>query len=30
MIIRGGGVVQICSRRGCKNHILDLTGTTIT
>jgi NADH-quinone oxidoreductase subunit E len=24
MIVRGGGVVQICSRRGCKNHILDL------
>jgi len=30
MIVRGGGIVQICSRRGCKNHILDLTGTTIT
>jgi len=24
MIIRGGGVVQICSRKGCKGHILDL------
>ncbi len=22
MIVRGGGVVQICSRRGCKGHIL--------
>ncbi|OGU54929.1 MAG: hypothetical protein A2V66_02195 [Ignavibacteria bacterium RBG_13_36_8] len=28
MIIRGGGIVQICSRRGCKGHILDLNGTT--
>jgi len=24
MIVRGGGVVQICPRRGCKGHILDL------
>ncbi len=24
MIVRGGGVVQICSRRGCKTHMLDL------
>lgn len=30
MIIRGGGVVQICSRRGCKGHILDLGGTTLS
>ncbi|MFC2084126.1 NAD(P)H-dependent oxidoreductase subunit E [Bacteroidota bacterium] len=29
MIVRGGGVVQICSRRGCKGHILDLDGTII-
>ena len=29
MIIRGGGVVQICSRRGCKGHLLDLGGATI-
>jgi NADH:ubiquinone oxidoreductase subunit E len=29
MIVRGGGVVQICSRRGCKGHILDLGGATI-
>ena len=28
MIVRGGGVVQLCSRRGCKGHILDLDGTT--
>ncbi|MFH1760597.1 MAG: NAD(P)H-dependent oxidoreductase subunit E [bacterium] len=26
MIARRGGMVQICSRRGCKNHILDLSG----
>jgi len=24
MIVRGGGIVQICSRRGCRGHILDL------
>ncbi|NQT21473.1 MAG: NAD(P)H-dependent oxidoreductase subunit E [Planctomycetes bacterium] len=24
MIVRGGGMVQVCSRRGCKNHMLDL------
>jgi len=24
MIIYGGGMVQICSRRGCKNHMMDL------
>jgi hypothetical protein len=27
MIVRGGGVVQLCSRRGCKGHILDFEGT---
>lgn len=27
MIVRGGGVVQICSRRGCKGHMLDLGGS---
>jgi NADH-quinone oxidoreductase subunit E len=27
MIVRGGGIVQICSRRGCPAHRLDLTGT---
>ena len=26
MIVRAGGVVQICSRRGCKGHMLDLEG----
>ncbi len=26
MLVRGGGMVQICSRRGCKGHLLDLSG----
>jgi len=26
MIVRGGGVLQICSRRGCRAHLLDLNG----
>lgn len=26
MIVRAGGIVQICSRRGCKGHMLDLNG----
>lgn len=29
MVVRGGGVVQICSRRGCKGHMLDLGGASI-
>ncbi len=29
MIVRGGGVVQICSRRGCRGHMLDLTGVNL-
>jgi len=29
MIVKGGGVVQICSRNGCKGHLLDLGGATI-
>jgi len=29
MIVRGGGVVQICARRGCKGHILDLDGSSV-
>ena len=29
MIVKGGGVVQICSRYGCKEHMLDLGGATI-
>jgi NADH-quinone oxidoreductase subunit E len=24
LLVRGGGIVKICSRRGCKNHILDV------
>lgn len=24
MVVQGGGIVQICSRRGCKSHMLDL------
>jgi NADH-quinone oxidoreductase subunit E len=24
MVVRGGGAVRICSRRGCKDHMLDL------
>lgn len=27
MIVRAGGIVQICSRRGCKGHMLDLNGS---
>ena len=30
MIIKGGGVVQICSRHGCRNHLIDLIGTTLS
>jgi NADH-quinone oxidoreductase subunit E len=26
MIVRGGGIVQVCARRGCKGHRLDLNG----
>ncbi len=26
MIVRGGGMIQICARRGCKTHMLDLDG----
>ena len=29
MIVRGGGMVQICSRRGCKGHMLDLNGANL-
>ena len=29
MIVRGGGIVQICSRSGCKGHMLDLNGVNI-
>jgi len=26
LIVRGGGMIQICSRRGCKSHMLDVSG----
>ncbi len=29
MNVRGGGIVQICARRGCKGHMLDLTGVNL-
>lgn len=29
LIVRGGGMIQICSRRGCKSHMLDLTGMAL-
>ena len=29
MIVRGGGIVQICSRRGCRGHMLDLSGAYV-
>jgi len=29
MIVKGGGIVQICSRRGCKGHMLDLAGANV-
>jgi hypothetical protein len=27
MLVRGGGILQVCSRRGCKGHMLDLRET---
>jgi NADH-quinone oxidoreductase subunit E len=29
MIVKGGGILQICSRRGCKAHRLDLDGVNL-
>ncbi len=29
LIVRGGGIVQICSRRGCRGHMLDLNGAGV-
>ncbi|MCX5800033.1 MAG: NAD(P)H-dependent oxidoreductase subunit E [Candidatus Eisenbacteria bacterium] len=29
MIVRPGGMIQICSRRGCKGHMLDLDGVNL-
>jgi NADH-quinone oxidoreductase subunit E len=28
VMVNGGGMVQICSRRGCRSHLLDLEGDT--
>ena len=29
LIVRGGGMVQICSRRGCRSHMLDVDGVNL-
>lgn len=29
MSVRGGGMIQICSRRGCKGHMLDIDGVNL-
>ena len=29
MVVRAGGMVQVCSRRGCKGHMLDLNGVNL-
>lgn len=29
MIVRGGGIVQICTRKGCRGHMLDLGNVAI-
>jgi NADH-quinone oxidoreductase subunit E len=29
MIVRGGGIVQICTRRGCRGHMLDIGGAAL-
>jgi hypothetical protein len=29
MLVRSGGMLQICSRRGCKGHMLDLSETPL-
>jgi len=29
MVVQGGGIVQICSRRGCRSHMLDLEGEVL-
>jgi len=29
MIVRDGGILQICSRRGCKGHMLDFNGVSL-
>ncbi len=30
LLVRGGGVVQLCSRRGCRSHMLDLGEPVVT
>lgn len=29
LIVKGGGVIQICSRRGCRGHLLNLAGVGV-
>jgi len=29
LIVRGGGMIQICSRRGCTTHMLDVSGASL-
>ena len=29
LMVRNGGVIQICARRGCQGHLLDFNGTVI-
>jgi NADH-quinone oxidoreductase subunit E len=29
MIVQAGGIIQICSRRGCRSHMLDLEGEAL-
>jgi len=29
LLVKGGGIVQICARRGCRAHMLDLSGTNL-
>lgn len=29
MMVKGGGMIQICSRYGCKSHMLDLNGVNL-
>lgn len=29
MIVREGGIIQVCSRRGCRGHMLDLEGSAV-
>jgi len=29
MLVGGGGMVQICTRSGCRGHMLDLTGVNL-